>query len=385
MEGLVTTDEFFDDPREQSIVKSEIVRKYFWAWAKVIIPTAKKFAKKIGYIDLFAGPGIYSDGTKSTPILILERAIEEQDMRDMLIALLNDANPEHAASLKREIDSLPGINSMKFRPKVYADKIDIGFEKTFEGIKFIPTLLFLDPWGYKGISIELIGSVLKNWGCDCILFFNYNRIQASLTNPRVAEHIDALFGKVRAEKLRHDLESVPPDEKELTIIEAVTEALHDAGATYVLPFCFKDAHRNCTSHHLILATKHPLGYQIMKDIMAKESSSDVQGVPSFEYNPATVRQTLLYEYSRPIEDLEKMLLSDCVGMTLSMREIFERHNIGRRFVSSNYKGALINLERQGKIVTKPPASQRRQRKGIPTFGNDVIVTFPKVVDNNHGN
>ena len=204
----MTTDEFFDDPREQSIVKSEIVRKYFWAWAKVIIPTAKKFAKKIGYIDLFAGPGIYSDGTKSTPILILKRAIEEQDMRDMLIALLNDANPEHAASLKREIDSLPGINSMKFRPKVYADKIDIGFEKTFEGIKFIPTLLFLDPWGYKGISIELIGSVLKNWGCDCILFFNYNRIQVSLTNPRVAEHMDALFGKERAEKLQREIQDL---------------------------------------------------------------------------------------------------------------------------------------------------------------------------------
>jgi len=376
MVDVVTTDEFFDEQREQSLIKSEIVRKYFWAWAKVIIPTAKKYSKKIGYIDLFAGPGIYSDGTKSTPILILERVIENQDMREMLTALLNDANPDHAASLKREIDSLPGINLMKYPPQVYADKIDIGFEKTFEGIRFIPTLLFLDPWGYKGISIELVGSVLKSWGCDCILFFNYNRIQASLTNPKVGEHMDALFGKERAERLRQDLQSVPIEEKELTIIEAITEALHDAGAAYVLPFCFKDSHRHCTSHHLILATKHPLGYQIMKDIMARESSSDIQGVPSFEYNPATVRQTLLFEYSRPLEDLEEMLLSEYAGTTHSMREIFERHNIGRRFVSRNYKDALISLERQGKITSNPPANQRQQRKSIPTFANDVMVTFP---------
>ena len=381
----MTTDEFFDEQQEQSLIKSEIVRKYFWAWAKVIIPTAKKYSKKIGYIDLFAGPGIYSDGTKSTPVLILERAIGNQDMREMLITLFNDANPDHAASLKKEIDSLPGINSMKYHPRVYADTIDIGFEKTFEGIRFIPTLLFLDPWGYKGISIELVGSVLKSWGCDCILFFNYNRIQASLTNPRVGEHMDALFGKERAKKLRKELQSVPAEEKELTIIEAITEALHDAGASYVLPFCFKDAHRNCTSHHLILATKHPLGYQIMKDIMARESSSDVQGVPSFEYNPATVRQTLLFEYSRPIEDLEEMLLTEFAGRTLSMKEIFERHNIGRRFISPNYKEALISLERQGKIMAKPPANQRRQRKGIPTFADDVIVTFPEKVEKNHGN
>jgi three-Cys-motif partner protein len=372
----VNNNVFFEEQRQQSLVKSEIVRKYFWAWAKVIIPSAKKYSGKIAYIDLFAGPGSYQDGTKSTPILILERAIQEPDMRDLLVALFNDADPEHAASLKKAIDSLPGIKSMKYPPTVYNDEVDIGFEKVFKDKHLVPTLLFLDPWGYKGISIELIGSVLKHWGCDCILFFNYNRIQASLTNPKVTEHMDALFGKVRAGKLREQLDTVPAEEKELTIIEAVTEALNDAGATFVLPFCFKDSHRHCTSHHLILATKHHRGYEIMKEIMAKESSTQIQGVPSFEYNPATIRQALLFEYSRPFEDLEGMLISEFAGMTLSRKEIYERHNVGRRFISSNYREALIDLEQLGKIITNPPANQRQQRKGIRTFGDNVKVTFP---------
>ena len=373
----MNNNEFFEEQRQQSLVKSEIVRKYFWAWAHVIIPSAKKYGGKIGYIDLFAGPGIYKDGTKSTPILILERAIQEQDMRDMLVASFNDADPEHAESLEKAIDSLPGIKSMKYAPRVFNDEVDIGFEKVFKDRHLVPILLFLDPWGYKGISIELIGSVLKHWGCDCILFFNYNRIQVSLTNPKVTEHMDALFGKERAEKLRAQLETVPADEKELTIIEAVTEALNDAGASFVLPFCFKDSHRDCTSHHLILATKHHRGYEIMKEIMAKESSTQIQGVPSFEYNPATIRQALLFEYSRPLEDLEGMLLSEFAGMTFSRKEIYERHNVGRRFISSNYREALISLEGQGKITTNPPANQRPPRKGIPTFGDNVKVTFPK--------
>lgn len=376
----MTTDEFFDDPRDQSIIKTEIVRKYFWAWAKVMIPTVKNHARKFAYIDLFAGPGIYHDGTKSTPILIMERAAQEPDMRHMLEAHFNDANSDYAESLKRAIESIPGISSFKFPPKVFNFEVGIGFEKLFKDKMFIPTLLFLDPWGYKGVSIELIGALLKSWGCDCILFFNYNRIQVSLTNPRVTEHMDALFGKERADKLRQKLETISLEEKELTIIEAITEALHDAGATYVLPFCFKDSRRNCTSHHLILATKHPLGYQIMKDIMARESSGDVQGVPSFEYNPATVRQSILYEYTRPIEELEGMLLSEFAGKTLTMKEIFERHNVGRRFISPNYKQALLSLEQQGKITTIPPADQRRQRKGIRTFADDVIVTFPKKME-----
>jgi three-Cys-motif partner protein len=343
----------------------------------VIIPSAKKYSGKIAYIDLFAGPGIYLDGTKSTPLLILERAIQEQDMRYLLVTLFNDADPEHAASLRKAIDCLPGIGSMKYAPQIYNDEVDIGFEKVFKDKHLVPTLLFLDPWGYKGISIELIGSVLKNWGCDCILFFNYNRIQVSLTNPKVTEHMDALFGKERADRLREQLEDVPADEKELTIIEAVTEALHDAGATFVLPFCFKDSHRNCTSHHLILATKHHRGYEIMKEIMAKESSTQIQGVPSFEYNPATIRQALLFEYSRPLEDLEGMLLREFAGMTLSRKEIYEQHNVGRRFISSNYREALINLEQERKIIAQPQADQRRQLKGIPTFGDNVKVTFPQ--------
>jgi hypothetical protein len=53
----------------------------------------------------------------------------------------------------------------------------------------------------------------------------------------------ALFGKEYGEKLRLQLESVPVDEKELTIIEAISEALHDAGAIFILPFCFKDSHQ----------------------------------------------------------------------------------------------------------------------------------------------
>ncbi|MCD6495523.1 three-Cys-motif partner protein TcmP, partial [Candidatus Bipolaricaulota bacterium] len=61
------TQNFFDESEDQSKIKSAIVSKYFWAWAKVIIPTAKKYSNRIAYIDLFAGPGRYRDGTKSTP------------------------------------------------------------------------------------------------------------------------------------------------------------------------------------------------------------------------------------------------------------------------------------------------------------------------------
>ncbi len=165
----------------------------------------------------------------------------------------------------------------------------------FEKLNLVPTFFFVDPWGYKGLSLGLINSVVKNWGCDCIFFFNFNRINMGLNNKAVEPHIDVLFGKERADTLRHKLEGLEPNEREAAIIEALFEALKELGAKYVLPFCFKDENGTRTSHHLIFATKHPLPYRIMKEIMAKYSSEEHQGVASFGYCPASNRQTLLFE------------------------------------------------------------------------------------------
>src|SRR5436190_1804539 len=71
------SEHFFEEQKEQSQVKTAIVTKYFWAWAKVItsVLARGKNDQRIAYVDLFAGPGRYEDGAKSTPLLILEQAI----------------------------------------------------------------------------------------------------------------------------------------------------------------------------------------------------------------------------------------------------------------------------------------------------------------------
>ncbi len=97
---------FFEETSEQSLVKMSIVSKYFWAWAKVITPSAKKYGGKIAYLDLFAGPGRYKDGTKSTPIRVLEQAIEEPDFRSMLVAIFNDKDEKTRVRFSSLIDAL---------------------------------------------------------------------------------------------------------------------------------------------------------------------------------------------------------------------------------------------------------------------------------------
>jgi three-Cys-motif partner protein len=369
----VSAGTFFDESTEQSRIKATIIRDYFWAWAKVILSTVAKRGGRIAYIDLFAGPGRYKDGTKSTPLLVLETAIADPNMRGYLVTLFNDADKENAAALQKEIAALPGIAKLKYKPQVEAEEVGDKIVAMFEEKSLVPTFFFVDPWGYKGLSLGLINSVLKNWGCDCVFFFNYNRINMGLGNDAVEQHMNVLFGEQRANKLREKLAMLPSHEREAAIVEALSEALRELGAEYVLPFCFKDENGKRTSHHLVFATKHPLGYRIMKEIMAKHSSEEHQGVASFGYCPASTIHPLLFELNRPLDDLEGMLLNEFAGQTHTTVEVYDRHNVGRPYTMKNYKTVLASMEELGLIKAEPPAAERR--KG--TFADGVHVTFPR--------
>jgi hypothetical protein len=164
-----------------------------------------------------------------------------------------------------------------------------------------------------------------------------------LNNPIVQEHMNVLFGEDRANRIREKSNGLSPEEREALIIEELSQALKEMGANYILPFSFKNEYGTRTKHYLIFATKEFKGYEIMKDIMAGESSEKEQGVPTFEYSPASERFPLLFELSRPLDDLEEMLLRDFAGQKLLMRAIYERHSVGKRYIKINYKRALTNL------------------------------------------
>jgi hypothetical protein len=190
-----------------------------------------------------------------------------------------------------------------------------------------------------------------------------------LNNDLVVEHMNALFGEERAKQLRKELVSLDPEEREFVIVEELCIALQQNGQRFILPFRFRSQSGRRTSHHLIFVSKSFKGYEIMKEIMANLSSDNEQGVPSFEYNPAKKRQPLLFEFSRPIDELEQLILTQYAGKTLTMKQIYCDHNVGKRYIKRNYKEALLKLESEGKIITSPA----NRKKG---FGDNVLVTFP---------
>ena len=371
----MSANSFFNEQSEQSAIKSAIIKKYFWVWAKVMLSAAQ--SDRIAYIDLFAGPGRYEDGKSSTPLLVLESAINDSDngFRNRLVTLFNDKDEANVSALQQSINSVEGIEKLKYKPQVINKEVGAEIVKMFESMNLIPTLFFVDPWGYKGLSLRLINSVLKNWGCDCVFFLNYNRINMGVNNNAVEKHMEALFEVDMRETLRPKIQNLSPEERELVLTEEVVQALKRMGGQYVLPFRFKDGKGKRTSHYLVFVTKHFKGYEIMKEIMAKESSEYHQGVPSFEYTPATKNQPMLFELNRPLDDLRKLLTEKYKGKTKTMLDIYLEHSVDTPYIKANYKDLLNQMEEEGVIVADPPAEKRPNRNGKKTFADRVKVQF----------
>jgi hypothetical protein len=261
---------------------------------------------------------------------------------------------------------------MAARPEVYCEKVNDRITAMLAGAKLPPTLAFLDPFGYKGLTNRLIQAVLKDFGSDVIFFFNYNRVNAAIDNGCVEEHIEALFDLVGADVLRRDLDGLDSCQREQEVMRQLEDALKNRGhARYVRHFTFLNETGSRTSHRIVFATKHRLGAKIMKGVMAAAGGWEDHGVPLYCYGGP--RPTLsLFD---PLSELTTSLLEHFAGQSLTVEELYMTHGLDLPYTEANYKTVLLGLEADGRVVCDKPASLRRSRSGRPTLADSVTVRF----------
>lgn len=362
---------FFDFPTEASLKKQRIVSKYFGGWSNIVLPKTLSKEGKLRYVDLFCGPGRYRDGSPSTPLLILDHVIKTPGLREMTQLFFNDENAEYVETLKSEVSKYTGVELLKYEP-VYGNKVinrDIipKIERTR-----VPTLFFADPWGYAGISVDLIAAAIGYFGCDFLFFFNYNRINMNLGCEAMNEPINEFFSVERAEELRKTVGRLRPAEREDAILKAMQMATKGLGAQ-VGKFTYRSKTGSRSTHHLLCVSKHKQGMALFKEISARESTSFDGEVPSLEHDPsANPFQPGLFS---PLEQLEEELLVAYAGKVVTPEQIYHEHHNGRPYIQRNYRQALLHLEETGAISIDPPRANRPRGESFP---RDARITFAQI-------
>ena len=364
----MTPADFFAQQSPASALKSEIVVKYLVAWVRVV---SLGTGRHVVYFDPFCGPGRYRDGSLSTPLLVIEAVSRDTNLNAKLLTVFRDADESYCKALRENIAAFPETRNLHHPPVVFCEEVNETLAKHFAETPLSPTFAFLDPMGFKGVTLDLVDSLIRNWGCDCLFFFNYNEVNRWLKAPGVAPHIDALFRSARAEALRSAVLGLRSGAREKLVLDTLKEGILDGPAEYVQTFRFMNQTGSRTSHYLVFATKVFKGYEIMRDVMARASSYSQGGVPTYVYTPKPPEASLFD--SLVFEDFKDDLVGHFAGKTLTVRNAFEKHSVGKRFVLPNYKRALLDLERAGRIEANPPADNRPKN----TMGDDVAVRFPR--------
>lgn len=370
--------DFFETPREHSKVKAQIVSKYVQTWARVLSDYLRHIRRvpELAYVDLFSGPGTYNDGTSSTPMLVLKSAADDSKVGMSLRTYFNDLDSENIATLGEAIKELPGLEQLKYEPKFYSEQATLSLVRSMNVPVDIPKLYFLDQFGYKSVTFELIQNLMSEWA-ECIFFFNYRRVIAAIDNPTMMANVLGVFGS--AERLSALKRALVPirtaNDREQVVMSHLIKALNAARIKFVQPFAFKveDGHRS--THHLIFLSNHSKGYTIMKGIMAREGTQSDDGLPYLTYiQKQTLRSGNLFAPDW-VAELGLQLCQTFPGKTLTLKEVFEQHSRENNFLPAHYREALLRLEAEEKITTLPNASSRPKSKGMRTMAITTRVTF----------
>jgi three-Cys-motif partner protein len=163
---------------QHSEVKIELLRLYLERYLSILSNSA--FIGDIHLYDLFCGEGIYENGGKGSPIIILETikntyfaARNKREYSSKFHCWFNDFNKEKIEKLSNEIKERKlhhtNIGDCVYTTSDYKEVLPTIINKVSSFNKE-KAFVFIDPYGYKEISINDIYCLLKNKKTEVLLF-----------------------------------------------------------------------------------------------------------------------------------------------------------------------------------------------------------------------
>ena len=380
-----TDREHFEDYREQTQVKHSILAAYLPAYYHIL----KRSNANLNYIDGFAGPGSYMQPATGrtfdgSPILALELIASNSDFSAKVSTIFIESDDALFSELQRKVADFclahPQIRKPICRHGTFSSQLSDILSKT--GSNLAPTFLFVDPCGVSGSSFETIRTVMQNEKCEAFLFFNIDGTRRIAGLPDLSPVLIELIGsEQRATALYDKLKQTNGSLERETIIlsEYCTALADDIGTKYIIPFRVEHEAQRRTSHYLIHASKHPLAFRIMKDVMWRRGhGEDEPGGLELRQKSRTNFVPMFDRHA----DIKGEILEALAARPLRVGVFYEEWTARPTDMQaeSAYRQALLQLEREGRIEVlskdgKDVVSfeKRRQIKGKPTLAKDYFV------------
>lgn len=376
---------FFEKQTLSSRVKASIISEYFPKYCSIIIK--KHNPERIGYFDLFAGPGKYNDGNLSTPLLIANNCAANNVLKEKVWMVFNDK--EYGDELKDNFLSMYPNGTFTFKPhfghSIVGDCEEINRFITRNPMKGryneCPSVMFIDPFGYKSVDTKILSQFLQYWGNELFIFVNSKRINAALENDKFEGLMRVLFPC--------SFDSVKTEiRKKQTLIERLQfiidnlgdeyKKLLDTNTLYYTAFKFQEEDINTTSHFILHLTKNKRGFDLVKQIYNDFANVgtvfDGRNTYTFDVKKITNPVEELFDTkSENIDNLKDILYKEYRGKEISSYGLFEEHQKTCLYSRTHYVQALRRLVEEGKIFARYTDNKTHHVSVL--LSKDCILTF----------
>jgi len=344
--------------KEHTKVKHAILSKYLDAWIRIL----GRHYKKVCYFDCFAGKGQYSDGEKGSPVIALEsvsKLKKQFTYLNEIACTFIEKNKNNYDNLKKIIDEELQRNPEKYSGITVSpinDEFVSATSKIIKGEHLPPSFFFIDPFGFSGVPLETIKDILSNPKREVFITFMVRDVNRFLYSSNHRISIKDLYGIDDVVEILSN-SNLP---KEQALLKLYRKQLHGiANAKYTLPFKINADERLQTTYYLIHATNHPLGCEIMKEIMYKAGTEGRFGY----LGPAEGQMTLTqyHDLSKFKEYLQKRFY----GRNLTYKNVRHETLMETEFIKKHYRDALLELESEGKVSI----NGKGPKGGLPNHAN----------------
>jgi len=261
--------EFFKGKRPWSKIKDQIISEYLIPYFTKV----SKLNKKIVIVDAFAGPGMFEDDTKGSPLIICETA--EKIVPHNYFAIFVNQDKGCYEKLNRNIKKFVDKNSAK---SLYGKTTDL-LSVLRNIIGDLTLLLYLDPFGLKGCEFKLLEPYLgrdKRFSTEIIInmsmptlhrYATWNAIKSGKITNQIKSLNQQLSNILGGEDWKRIMwTEIPAKEKESQIVELYVKRLKK-----YLPFAgycpVREKISTRTKYYIIFCSRHPDALRLMNDIM----------------------------------------------------------------------------------------------------------------------
>lgn len=357
---------FFANQTDSSRVKATIISEYFPQYCRII--SRRHTPRRFGYFDMFAGPGIYDDGSLSTPLLIAKNCYEDSFLRDRVWMVFNDM--AYGDKLKENFEqyyqSGTFPNEPFFANRTFGEwsKIDSFLTRnTMVGFyNECPTLLFIDPWGYKHINTSVLAQFLTRWGNEVFIFVNTKRLNAAFEQPDFQDALRTVFPLTYNEvKDNKKFVSGKPENRHKFIINHLADEFRRilGGVVFYTAFEFREEEQETPSHYLLHVTKGAKGFELVKTVYSKYANvprvlEGMESVETYTFDPKKKFPDWFDEDFKQenINKLKNELCQKYSGKTIAAEKMFNDDQRKRLHSRSHYLIALRQLVDEEKILVE---------------------------------